>query len=146
MADVQIIEEENEIKKLKRDIEGWREIIIHANSVLLWEKNWYPSLIVGVSTVFFLILWLLEPSVLSTVSGICLIITLIDYLVPAISANVFSPVNWTGTEEKKLEDICRDIITTKAILIGAWNAFKELKMTKPKLVCSRRYSLIFLKQ
>lgn len=42
------------IKKLKRELEGWREIILHANSVLLWEKNWHPGLIAGISTVFFL--------------------------------------------------------------------------------------------
>jgi hypothetical protein len=46
--------QDKRVKQLKRELEGWREVILPLNSVLLWEKNWYPGMLVGITTVFFL--------------------------------------------------------------------------------------------
>jgi hypothetical protein len=46
--------QDKRVKQLKRELEGWREVILPLNSILLWEKNWYPGMLVGITTVFFL--------------------------------------------------------------------------------------------
>lgn len=42
------------MKNLKRKLEPLREVVIEANSILLWEKSWYPGVIFGATTVIFL--------------------------------------------------------------------------------------------
>jgi hypothetical protein len=46
--------QDKRVKQLKRALEGWREVILPLNSVLLWERNWYPGMLVGMTTTFFL--------------------------------------------------------------------------------------------
>lgn len=49
-----ILFQDKRVKQLKRELEGWREVILTLNSVLLWERNWYPGMLIGVTTTFFL--------------------------------------------------------------------------------------------
>ena len=42
------------MKQLKRRMECWREVILPLNSILLWERSWYPGLILGITTIIFL--------------------------------------------------------------------------------------------
>lgn len=51
---------------------------------------------------------------------------------PAISANIFNPVNWTGAKEKQLEDVCKAIVINTTLIVTAWNEFRDLKTTRPK--------------
>jgi len=128
--------EKDRVKKLKRELEGWREIVLQLHSVLLWEKNWYPGVIAGISTTLFLLLWLVEPSLLSTVSCAGLLATLLDYLVPTLSARLFNPAQWTGAQEKLFEEICCSIVQVYAAFSHQVVAFKDLKVTSPKLYYS----------
>uniref|UniRef100_A0A1B6I0Y5 RETREG1-3/ARL6IP-like N-terminal reticulon-homology domain-containing protein n=1 Tax=Homalodisca liturata TaxID=320908 RepID=A0A1B6I0Y5_9HEMI len=128
--------EKDNVKKLKRELEGWREIILQLHSVLLWENQWYPGLVAGVSTAVFTLLWLLEPSLLTTVSFIGLLVTLLDYLVPTVCAGLYRPENWTGAKEKQFEEICRTLALCYSAASHQLQAFKELKVTSPKLYYS----------
>ncbi|XP_054271363.1 ADP-ribosylation factor-like protein 6-interacting protein 1 [Macrosteles quadrilineatus] len=128
--------EQDHVKRLKRELEGWREIVLQMNSVLLWEKNWYPGVLAGASTILFMLLWLAEPSLLSAVSCAGLLITLLDYLVPTLSATMYNPALWTGAQEKQFENICRTLVQTYATATHQLVAFKDLKLTSPKLYYS----------
>lgn len=127
------VEKEKTVKKLKRELEGWREVILQINSVLQWEKNWYPGLIAGITSSAFLLFWMLDPSLLTTVSCICLFITVLDYVVPTITASICNPANWTAAKEKQLEDICKAIVNNQTLTTQYWLAIKDLKASRPKL-------------
>lgn len=135
MADnvIASVEKEKTVKKLKRELEGWREVILQINSVLLWDKNWYPGLLAGITSSLFLLFWMLDPSLLTTASCICLFITVLDYIVPAISSSICNPANWTAAKEKQLEDICKAIVNNQTLAVQYWSAIKDLKVSRPKL-------------
>jgi hypothetical protein len=126
-------EQDKRVKQLKRELEGWREVILPLNSVLLWEKSWYPGLLVGITTTFFLLFWYLGPSVLTTVSVIGLIATLVDYLVPTLTASVCHPENWTGIKERKLEEICRELANAQTQAAYKWAVFYDMRHSRPKM-------------
>ncbi|GLH00177.1 Acyl carrier protein, mitochondrial [Gryllus bimaculatus] len=126
-------EQEKRVKQLKRELEGWREVIIPVNSILLWEKNWYPGMLVGLTTTVFLFLWYLDPSVLTTVSVLGLITTLVDYLVPTLTASICHPDSWTGLKERKLEEICRNLIATQTQLMFYWALFYDMRQSRPRV-------------
>uniref|UniRef100_A0A1B6LS75 RETREG1-3/ARL6IP-like N-terminal reticulon-homology domain-containing protein n=1 Tax=Graphocephala atropunctata TaxID=36148 RepID=A0A1B6LS75_9HEMI len=128
--------EKDSVKKLKRELEGWREIILQLHSVLLWEKQWYPALVAGISSAIFTLLWLLEPSLLTTVSGAGLLVTLLDYLVPTVCAGLYRADNWTGAKERQFEDICRTLAQSYSTASLQLRAFWDLKVSSPKLYYS----------
>ena len=43
----------NNLQQMKRDLEGWREVLLPLNGLLHWEKPYYPAIIVGVNTFIF---------------------------------------------------------------------------------------------
>ena len=48
-----IIVQEKKVKQVKRRLESWRECLVGLSSVLLWEKPWFPPiLITAVTSVF----------------------------------------------------------------------------------------------
>ncbi|XP_011308910.1 ADP-ribosylation factor-like protein 6-interacting protein 1 [Fopius arisanus] len=116
-------EKEKCMKQLKRRMEAWREVVLPINSVMLWEKTWYPGLILGVTTTLFLFIWMLEPAFVTIISISLLLAALIDYLVPVLSSTFISSSAWTGQKEKKLEEICQNL---SEIIIQGQNARKYL--------------------
>lgn len=80
------------------------------------------------------VLWTVEPSLLSTVSVTLLLVTLLDYLVPALSASLCDPTHWTAAKERSYEQICATVAHTYTVSVLQIRAFRELKISSPKLV------------
>ncbi|XP_063972810.1 ADP-ribosylation factor-like protein 6-interacting protein 1 [Diachasmimorpha longicaudata] len=116
-------EKEKCMKQLKRRMEPWREAVLPINSVILWEKSWYPGLIFGAITTLFLFIWMLEPTFVTIISISLLLAALIDYLVPVLSSTFISSTAWTGHKEKKLEEICLNL---SEVIIQVQNTWKYL--------------------
>lgn len=79
-------------------------------------------------------LWLAEPSLLTTISTLGLLITLTDYFLPTILSSFVNHDNWSVTKEKELEDVCRTIVLYKTKLSTSTRSFYLLRTTRPKLV------------
>ena len=88
----------------------------------------------NIKCLFSRFLWYLDPSVLTTFSVMGLIATLVDYLVPTLTANICNPENWTGSKERKLEDICRGLANTQIQIVNKWRMFYEMRYSRPTLV------------
>lgn len=99
--------------KTKHDLEEWRELILHLNSILKWEQKYYPGVIFGVVSFVFLMLWYLDFALLTLVSLIALLVTVVDYGYPAIHKFIFKSESWTGTHEKNYENVIQDIVDFK---------------------------------
>ncbi|CAH1966475.1 unnamed protein product [Acanthoscelides obtectus] len=41
------MEQESQIRRLRLSMETYREILVLTNGVLLWEKQWHPTAIIG---------------------------------------------------------------------------------------------------
>lgn len=102
------------------------------------EEQFWTLLNVAISftatTIFFTLLWLLNPSVLSFISVFGLTVTICDYVVPLISRSLFKSDIWTDTEEKEYEDICTSIVLYKTKIRLSIDSYLRLRSTKPKIV------------
>ncbi|KAK8761867.1 hypothetical protein V5799_026864 [Amblyomma americanum] len=125
-------QEQEHAKKLRLKLEGWREVVLPLNSVLLWSQPYYPGCIFGAVTAIFLILWYMEPSLLTTFSLIGMLACLLDYTVPLLLAQLCSPDKWTSQHERQLHDICLEMAHAWHSVQGAWATVKKAKQDKPK--------------
>lgn len=119
---------------MRASLEDWKHIILRFKSVLLWEKQWHTSAIVGVTSTLFMVLWLADASFLTLLSFIGLTVTLADYLVPTVSASLFKSEEWTKDKEEQLEEICRIAVALKHQIVCHSAYFMSLRTTKPKMV------------
>ncbi|XP_017891469.1 ADP-ribosylation factor-like protein 6-interacting protein 1 [Ceratina calcarata] len=136
MADSATIEREKHTKQLKRKIECWRELILSLNSILLWEQSWYPALILGITTTIFLLIWTLEPTVLTIISVSLLVLALIDYIVPPITSFLSPANNWTGQKEKELDEICQNLSALILQLQSLWKLMLQTRKDRPNFYCA----------
>ncbi|XP_063221024.1 ADP-ribosylation factor-like protein 6-interacting protein 1 [Bacillus rossius redtenbacheri] len=126
-------EQEKRVKELKRELECWREEVLALNSVLAWEKHWYPWLLIGISTTLFTFLWYLDMSVLSTVAVACLVVTAVDYLGPIARTSICARDSWSGAKERQLEDVCRALARTEHQVLSCWKSRQSIKAAWPHL-------------
>lgn len=118
------------LNKMKHDLEGCRELILHLNSVLKWEKKFYPGLIFGFSTILFLVLWYLDLSTMTMAALVLLIASVLDIGFPVLSKFIFKPENWTGEHEKQFEGVCGEVCVAKLAICNGLSfvfASKEAK-------------------
>lgn len=116
---------------VKSCLESWREVVIIMDSVLAWEKDWYPAVTAGSLTMFYLILFWLSPSMLTLLSTMGLLITMVDYLGPKLMDKLFSPAQWTGEKERKLDSVCKSVVSTYLLVSTCFTSFSSMKTTSP---------------
>lgn len=128
------------MKQLKRKMECWREVVLPLNSILLWEKPWYPALILGFTTTVFCMVWILEPALLTLISLTLLVLTLVDYFVPTIISIWCTADSWTGQKEKKLNEICYNLSEAVLQLQNVWTSVINIRNGRPNFF----YGMIIL--
>lgn len=123
--------QDQQVKKLKRFLEGWRMVVLPLKSVILWEQQWHPCAIVGLLSTLFLVIWLMDLNTLATVAVIGLILNFIDFIVPVVCNFLYGPTSWTGQHEKKFEDICKSIVNSYNNGLQSIQTFYSLRETNP---------------
>ncbi|MFT7798872.1 ADP-ribosylation factor-like protein 6-interacting protein 1 [Arapaima gigas] len=69
-----------ETAQLEEQLQGWGEVILAGDRILRWEKPWFPGALVGVVTLLFVLIYYLDPSVLTGLSCSVMLLCLADYL------------------------------------------------------------------
>lgn len=121
-----------ELGKLKKDLEGYRELMLPLNKVLEWEQNYYPAIVVGVLTFIFLQVWYWEPSLLTAVCLTGILVSVVDFAVPTLNSYIFTSSQWTAVEERQFEAICTRLLNAKKHVVSAKDWLLNLKSEKPK--------------
>uniref|UniRef100_A0A8C5KEW1 ADP-ribosylation factor-like protein 6-interacting protein 1 n=1 Tax=Jaculus jaculus TaxID=51337 RepID=A0A8C5KEW1_JACJA len=111
-----------ETASLEEQLQGWGE-------VLRWERAWFPPAIMGVVSLLFLIIYYLDPSVLSGVSCLVMLLCLADYLVPILAPRIFGSNKWTTEQPQRFHEILK----TRGRALGWWKRLFTLKEEKPKM-------------
>lgn len=106
---------------------------------ILTIKSVYISHVFLGSTIFFMVLWLVDPSILSTISLIGLTLTISDYMVPMLARSFFKSDVWTTAKEEQFEEVCRTIVVYREKMRLSCESFLLLRTTKPKLVCNTKF-------
>ncbi|XP_023013932.1 ADP-ribosylation factor-like 6 interacting protein 1 isoform X2 [Leptinotarsa decemlineata] len=126
-------ETESQIRKLRLSMEAYRELMLHGNSILLWEKQWHSSAIIGGCTVIFMLIWLSDPNILTILSLLGMLITLADYTLPMIISSIFKEDTWNNGKQKQYEDICTNIILYKTKFELLLDSYYRMRVTNPKM-------------
>nr|CAH7737463.1 unnamed protein product [Callosobruchus chinensis] len=127
---------ESQIRKLRLSMETYREILVLTNSVLLWEKQWHPTALIGGTTALFMLIWLAEPNILTVISLLGLLITVTDYILPAVVTAIFRAESWTTEKQRNYEEICTNIILYKTKFELLATSYYRMRVTNPKLYFS----------
>lgn len=122
-----------DVSQMKSYVGGWREVLVMLHSVVTWEQDWYPAVTAGCLTSFYLFIYSMDPSSLTLLSLLGLVVTLLDYLTPLITSKVFPADSWSPEKEKKLESFCRTVLLTTCFIRNCCSTFNEAKSSKPAL-------------
>uniref|UniRef100_A0AAY5EDF7 RETREG1-3/ARL6IP-like N-terminal reticulon-homology domain-containing protein n=1 Tax=Electrophorus electricus TaxID=8005 RepID=A0AAY5EDF7_ELEEL len=122
-----------ETAQLEEQLQGWGEVILAGDQFLRWEKPWFPGALMGITTVVFLLVYYLDPSVLTGLSCTVMILCLADYLVPTLAPRIFGSNKWTTEQQQRFHQICGSLVKTQRRVIGWWRRLFALKEEKPKM-------------
>lgn len=122
-----------ETSQLEEQLQAWGEVILAGDQVLRWEKPWYPAVSVGATTILFMLIYFLDPSVLTGLSCTVMILCLADYLVPTLAPRVFGSNKWTTEQQQRFHEICGNLVKTQRRVLGWWKRLFALKEEKPKM-------------
>ncbi|KAM9125508.1 ADP-ribosylation factor-like protein 6-interacting protein 1 [Pangshura tecta] len=122
-----------ETASLEEHLQGWGEVILVADKILRWERAWFPLVLMGGVSFAFLMIYYLDPSVLSGVSCFVMFLCLADYLVPALAPRIFGSNKWTTEQQQRFHEICSNLVKTRRRITGWWKRLFTLKEEKPKM-------------
>ncbi|XP_072943700.1 ADP-ribosylation factor-like protein 6-interacting protein 1 [Epargyreus clarus] len=125
------INQEQQVKRLKRLLEGWRMALLPLKSVLLWEQQWHPCAIVFTVSLLYLFIWIMDLNTLATIALVGLILNFIDFIVPIICNSIYSPSSWTGQKEKMFEEICKGIVASYNTTLHQIQTFYSMRENSP---------------
>lgn len=125
-------EKEAYVKKLKRNLDRWRELVLFLHSVLLWKKPAYPWCILAGITFLFIEIAYYDLSLVTIVSLFLLIVTLIDFIAPLV-ANTLCKEEWTASKQKELEDVCKILAAFVVSARVYYASLLQVKATRPNL-------------
>jgi len=127
MAEVQ----QNKASGLKHALSEWREVVLPASSVINMDLEWYPGVIIGLVSTFFLSVWYWDPTLISFVSFCGLLFTVMDYLGPKIINQVYGVDSWTPSKERQFDEVCENVVLGMDKLESLWNLLREARSSKP---------------
>ncbi|XP_077590466.1 ADP-ribosylation factor-like protein 6-interacting protein 1 [Stigmatopora nigra] len=122
-----------ETAQLEDQLQAWGDVILAGDRVLRWEKPWFPGALMGATAILFLLIYYLDPSVLTGVSSGVMLLCLADYLVPTFAPRVFGSNKWTTEQQQRFHQICGNLVKTQRRLVGWWYRICTLKEEKPKM-------------
>ncbi|XP_020774081.1 ADP-ribosylation factor-like protein 6-interacting protein 1 [Boleophthalmus pectinirostris] len=122
-----------ETAQLEEQLQAWGEVILAGDRVLRWEKPWFPGALVGATSVIFLLIYYLDPSVLTGLSCSVMLLCLADYLVPTLAPRVFGSNKWTTEQQQRFHEICGNLVKTQRRVVGWGKRLCALKEEKPKV-------------
>lgn len=123
-----------QVKKLKRLLEGWRMALLTLKSVILWEQQWHPAAIFGAVTFLYFLVWIMDLNSLATFAVVGLLLNFIDFIVPVVSNLIYGPSAWTGQHEKIFIDICNNIVVSYNKTFQNIRTFYSMRETSPTMV------------
>ena len=83
-----------DVAELKQNLEAWKVLLLPVNNLLEWEHKFDPLVILGVNTFIFGLLMYYNPSILTTVSVLGLVVLLLESAVPIVTSYFFKTSEW----------------------------------------------------
>ncbi|CAL4062200.1 unnamed protein product, partial [Meganyctiphanes norvegica] len=126
------IDQDQRIKTLRRELEGWREILVCGHDVLIWKQQYYPAVSVGAVTFFFILVWGANQGGTQLFSVIAVTVCPVDFAPINVVPWVIGQGNWTGAQERRYEEIIKSLAGVTHSFSAASTTLASMKNSKPK--------------
>lgn len=123
-----------DVLKIRHDLEDYRELILPLSRILEWEKSYHPVSLVSSITFVFALIWYAQPSFLTTIGIIGIVLTCIDFLGPVALSFFFKNEKWSPEKEASYEQICLRIANAKGHVRKFFTFIQAMKGKNPKVV------------
>jgi len=128
----------NQIKaQIANKFQANKLLVLKLHSVLTWEQDIYPIMVSALVTISFLIIHLMNSSILTTFSYLGIAAALIDLAMPTIAKNLCGSSSSTAKlgdkDNQRFDKICTDLAKVYAFFCESCNQCCSLKTSKPKL-------------
>lgn len=126
--------------QLANKLQANRPLVLKLHSILTWEQDIHPILVVAFVSVSFLIIHLLNSSVLTTLSYLGIAGALVDLAMPQIAKKLGGSSSSSSGQAKagdkdnqRFDKICLDLAKVYAFFRNSCNTCCSLKSSKPKV-------------
>lgn len=130
----------NQVKtQIANKFQANKPLVLKLHSILTWEQDVYPILVSAFVTFSFLIIYLMNSSILTTFSYIGMAVALIDLAMPTIAKNLCGGSSSSATaklgdkDNQRFDKICMDLAKVYAFFRESCNMCCSMKTSKPKL-------------
>ncbi|XP_062536355.1 uncharacterized protein LOC134205271 isoform X4 [Armigeres subalbatus] len=111
-----------DFNRLKNNLEDWRELLVMLHDLLHWKLPYSPVIIANSVTVFYLLLWWLDLTVVTQFALLLLTGVLGSFFYPTIAKVVFKPEKWAGVQEKHLDIVVGKMLELSETITDYWNS------------------------
>ena len=119
--------------KLSDKLQSHKVLVLKAHSFLSWEQDYYPAIIFALTSVAFLVIRLLNASILTTACYVGIIAALVDIALPTITKNLTKHQAKQNVDSAKFDKICLDLARLCVLSRSSCDSCRALKTKKPKL-------------
>lgn len=128
----------NQVKsQLANKFQANRPLVLKLHSILTWEQDIYPAVIVGVVSFSFFLIHLFSSSVLSTLSYLGIAVALVDLAMPTIAKSLCgsssTQAKLNEKDNQRFDKICMDLAKVYAFVRNTMSSCCSLKTSKPKV-------------
>lgn len=124
--------EKEELAVVEKDCQKYRSYLLLVDKLLEWEPAYVPGVAIALVTVLFAITWYMEPSIITSLSLIGILVCLLEYAAPFISNHFYKqPEQWNVILEARYSKVCERIVHAKKHLQCCCNQLCKMKTDKP---------------
>lgn len=120
-----------DVDRLASDLRCWREILVNTDRVLNWENPKLLAITQAVFTLVFFFVWIIGPSLLTSVALIGLLVNAIDFAVPVLAPKYFDRSAWTDLEERHFRQICARLGNIRYTAVDTVTWLRSLRHERP---------------
>lgn len=119
--------------QLKKSLTPYKQIIPNLHAFFTWKKQFYPWLIFGYISITYLLIWLLELSVLSTLSIAGSILTAADFFLPGLIVSFCDSSKWSEKDDEQFDHVCNELSNVLSKIKCCLNSWSEMRQNKSKI-------------
>lgn len=128
----------NQLKsQLANKFQANRPLVLKLHSILTWEQDMHPIMIVAFVSFSFLLVHLMNSSVLTTLSYLGIAGALVDLAMPTIAKSLCgssgSQAKLNEKDNQRFDKVCLDLAKVYAFVRNTMGSCCSLKTSKPKL-------------
>jgi len=119
--------------QLKKSLTPYKQIIPNLHAFFVWKKQFYPPLIFAYITFIYILIWLVDLSVLSTVSIAGVIVTAADFFLPGIISSFCDSSKWSEKDDEQFDHVCTELAAVLSKVNSCYSSWSEMRQSKSKI-------------